>query len=68
MRVEHEAAGEALETLRKTAGDYQLPDDACISYQALYQALEIFEGDLHQHIHLENNILFPRAVELEEAG
>lgn len=68
MRVEHEAAGEALETLRKTAGDYQLPRDACISYQALYQALETFEADLHQHIHLENNVLFPRAVELEEAG
>ena len=68
MRMEHEAAGEALATLRETARNYQQPEDACISYRALYQALEAFEKDLHLHIHLENNILFPRAVELEEAG
>jgi regulator of cell morphogenesis and NO signaling len=45
--------------------DYQVPADGCISYQTLYQALENFEKDLHQHIHLENNVLFPKAVELE---
>jgi len=41
------------------------PVEACVSYQTLYQALQEFEADLHQHIHLENNILFPRAIELE---
>jgi regulator of cell morphogenesis and NO signaling len=42
-----------------------VPADACISYRTLYQALENFEKDLHQHIHLENNLLFPKAVEQE---
>jgi regulator of cell morphogenesis and NO signaling len=42
-----------------------VPDDACASYQTLYQALENLEADLHQHIHLENNILFPKAIDLE---
>jgi hemerythrin-like domain-containing protein len=45
---------------------YTTPPDGCISFQSLYQALSEFEADLHQHIHLENNILFPRAVEMEE--
>jgi regulator of cell morphogenesis and NO signaling len=52
--------------LRKLTSDYTPPADACISYQTLCQALEAFEKDLHQHIHLENNILFPRAVEMEQ--
>jgi regulator of cell morphogenesis and NO signaling len=43
----------------------KVPADVCISYKTLYEALEDFEHDLHQHIHLENNILFPRAIELE---
>ena len=68
MRIEHEAAGEALANLRKKSGGYQAPEDACVSYRALYDALETFEKDLHQHIHLENNILFPGAIELEEQG
>ncbi len=46
---------------------YKTPADACISYQTFYQALEAFEQDLHQHIHLENNILFPKAIALEES-
>ncbi len=45
--------------------DYKAPEDACISYRILYQALQGFEADMHQHIHLENNILFPRAVAME---
>jgi len=45
--------------------DYSTPADGCISYRTLYEALAAFEKDLHQHIHLENNILFPRAIELE---
>ncbi len=65
MIMEHEAAGQALETIREVTESYAVPPDGCASYQALYQALPAFAADLHQHIHLENNILFPRAVELE---
>ena len=65
MMQEHDGAGDALRSLRSAAGDYSVPEDACISYQTLYQALQDFEKDLHQHIHLENNILFPRASAME---
>lgn len=65
MMQEHDGAGDALRSLRQITNDYALPDDACTSYRALYQALLDFEADLHQHIHLENNILFPRAVAME---
>jgi len=65
MIMEHEASGQALEKIRETTQNYSVPSDGCASYQALYQALPAFAADLHQHIHLENNILFPRAVELE---
>lgn len=65
MMMEHDVAGSLLRELRSVTSDYRLPQDACISYQTLYQALENFEKDLHQHIHLENNILFPKAIELE---
>lgn len=65
MLLEHDTAGDLLKEMRQTAGDYVTPADACPSFRALYQALPEFEADLHQHIHLENNLLFPRAVELE---
>ena len=65
MMREHDTAGEILRELRKLTFDYKVPADACISYQTLYQALENFEKDLHQHIHLENNILFPKALDVE---
>lgn len=65
MMMEHDAVGDLLRELRAVSSSYTVPADGCISYQTLYQALEAFEGDLHQHIHLENNILFPRAIELE---
>ena len=65
MMFEHDNAGEILRELRKLSTDYKTPADACISYQTFYQALEAFEQDLHQHIHLENNILFPKAIALE---
>lgn len=67
MIREHEAAGAILKAMRQITGDYTVPPDGCISYHTLYQALDAFEKDLHQHIHLENNILFPRAVEMEGA-
>jgi regulator of cell morphogenesis and NO signaling len=65
MMQEHDGAGDALRSLRTITIDYRVPEDACISYRTLYQALQSFEADLHQHIHLENNILFPRAVAME---
>ncbi len=66
MMQEHDGAGEALRSLRSVTSGLQVPqEDACISYRTLYQALQGFEADLHQHIHLENNILFPRAVAME---
>lgn len=65
MMQEHDGAGEALRALRSVTADYKVPEDACISYRTLYGALEAFEADLHQHIHLENNVLFPRAVAME---
>ena len=65
MMMEHDTAGQILRDLRAITSDYTTPEDGCISYRTLYEALEAFERDLHQHIHLENNILFPRAIELE---
>jgi regulator of cell morphogenesis and NO signaling len=67
MMMEHDTAGQILRELRALTSDYKVPADACVSYQTLYQALENFEKDLHQHIHLENNILFPKALALENA-
>lgn len=65
MMLEHDRAGELLKEIRALSSDYVPPSDGCLSYQALYTALAELEKDLHQHIHLENNILFPRAVEME---
>jgi regulator of cell morphogenesis and NO signaling len=65
MMMEHDTAGEILRELRTVTSDYAVPGDACISYRTLYGALAAFEKDLHQHIHLENNLLFPRAVNVE---
>ena len=67
MMSEHDMAGQLLRELRALTSDYKVPADACISYRTLYEALENFEKDLHQHIHLENNILFPKALDLENA-
>ena len=68
MEHEHESAGVALKALRETSQHYTPPADACTSFKALYTALENFEKDLHQHIHLENNVLFPRALEMETSA
>ena len=65
MMMEHDKVGDILRDLRTTTSDYSAPADGCISYRTFYEALAAFEKDLHQHIHLENNILFPRAIELE---
>ena len=67
MEHEHDSAGNALRAMREASCGYTAPGDACISYQTLYKAFTDFEADLHRHIHLENNILFPRAVAMEKA-
>lgn len=67
MEFEHDSAGRALSELRELTQDYTLPPEACNTWRALYFELQELEADLHQHIHLENNILFPRAVELERS-
>jgi regulator of cell morphogenesis and NO signaling len=67
MEREHENAGVVLGRLREASGGYRVPADGCSSYQALYAGLEELERDLHAHIHLENNILFPRALQLVSA-
>ncbi len=61
MRMEHDTVGDLLRQLRCLSSNYSVPADGCFSYHTLYRALEAFEQDLHEHIHLENNILFARA-------
>lgn len=65
MEAEHVSAGGCMEQIRVLSNNYTPPQDACGSYKVLYAKLEEFEKDLHQHIHLENNILFSKAIELE---
>lgn len=67
MESEHENAGNGLAMIAKLSNGYTPPDDACNGFRVLYQLLEEFENDLHLHVHLENNILFPKAIELEAA-
>lgn len=65
MEHEHENAGDALAEMRRLTDDYHLPTDACPSFEALYEGLKAMEADLHAHIHLENNILYPESVKKE---
>lgn len=60
LAEEHEGAGALLKELRKVTSDYAVPEDGCNSYQLTYHKIEELESDLFQHVHLENNILFPR--------
>jgi regulator of cell morphogenesis and NO signaling len=66
MEHEHENAGGALAEIRSLTNDFELPPYACGTVRALYEGLQALEADLHVHIHLENNILFPRAIALEQ--
>lgn len=61
---EHDFAGGAMDEINKITGGYKLPADACNTYRLTFQLLEQFEDDLHIHVHLENNILFAKALEL----
>ena len=66
MEDEHTGAGDILEEIAKLSNNYTAPKEACNTFKALYSKLEEFEQDLHQHIHLENNILFPKAIQLDK--
>lgn len=66
MMTEHEMAGDDMEEIRTLTSNYTAPEDACTTYRIAYMELEEFEQNLHKHVHLENNILFPRAIELEK--
>lgn len=59
---EHQAIGDAVHTIRHLANGYAIPDDVCNTFVVTYQKLREFEDDLHKHVHLENNILFPKAA------
>jgi len=65
MEIEHQEAGDGLAGIREVSRDYHVPADACSTYHLVFQELEAFEQDLHQHVHLENHVLFPKAIELE---
>ena len=68
MTQEHDAAGALIAEIRRSSHNFVTPADACPTYHAFYDGLKDFEQDLHQHIHLENNILFPRAIVLEASA
>jgi regulator of cell morphogenesis and NO signaling len=67
MMRDHRATGDALSTLRQLTNDYTPGSDACTTYRLCYAELAHYESDLHRHVHLENHVLFPRAVELERS-
>lgn len=66
MMLEHDRVGELLARLRLVTSDYTPPESACFSYRELYRRLAELELRTHEHVHLENNLYFPRAVELED--
>ncbi|MFA3781487.1 iron-sulfur cluster repair di-iron protein [Melioribacteraceae bacterium 4301-Me] len=66
MMIEHDVEGERFKKINELSNNYIVPDDGCNTYQLTYSLLKEFEEDLHIHIHLENNILFPSALKLEK--
>jgi regulator of cell morphogenesis and NO signaling len=68
MIQEHENAAELLEQMRATSGGFAPPPDACPTFAGFYDGLGAFERDLHRHVHLENNLLFPLAIEMEQGA
>ena len=64
MEQEHDHAGSMLAEIRRLTDNFMPPADACTTYRLSFAALEAFELDLHRHVHLENNILFPKAMQL----
>jgi regulator of cell morphogenesis and NO signaling len=68
MEHEHESAGGGMARIKSLTGGYVAPDDGCNTYRVCLEELKAFEADLHRHVHLENNILFPKAKAMEAAG
>ena len=68
MTQEHDSAGALVARMRELSSDFNPPVGACPTFHAFYRGLHEFEQDLHQHIHLENNILFPRAIDMERSS
>jgi regulator of cell morphogenesis and NO signaling len=67
MEHEHDNAGDALTHIRQLTDGYSVPEGACNTYRVMLDGLHELETDMHQHVHKENNILFPRALKLEES-
>jgi regulator of cell morphogenesis and NO signaling len=67
MEHEHDQAGDALAIIREATDDFVPPEWACNTYRAMLDSLEKLEADMHQHVHKENNVLFPKAIEMEAA-
>lgn len=65
MEMEHEDAGDLMRKIRELSSDFTPPQDACTTYRVLFNLLEDFENDLHEHVHIENNVLFPKAIQIE---
>lgn len=68
LGAEHDQAGDAIHRIRALAANYRVPEDVCPTFRATYLTLNEFEEDLHKHVHLENNVLFPRAEKLIQAA
>jgi regulator of cell morphogenesis and NO signaling len=66
MHHEHDAEGERFRKIAELTNNYTPPTDACNTYRVTFLMLKEFEEDLHLHIHLENNILFPKSIEMEK--
>lgn len=66
MEHEHDAAGSGMSEIRNLTNNYTAPQGACTTFQLMYASLKAFELDLHQHVHLENYVLFPEAIRLQE--
>lgn len=64
MEIEHDHAGVLMAEIRKVTNNYSVPADGCTTYKLCYTSLKAFEEDLHRHVHLENNVLFPKALEM----
>jgi regulator of cell morphogenesis and NO signaling len=65
MEADHDEAGRLLAEMNRLTGGYQLPEGACNTFRALFHGLAELEREMHLHVHLENNVLFPRAAEME---
>ncbi|HKR07184.1 MAG TPA: iron-sulfur cluster repair di-iron protein [Bacteroidia bacterium] len=66
MEAEHETAGKLMDEIKNLSNHYTAPENACMTFRLSFDELKLFEQDLHQHVHLENNILFPKALKMQD--